>query len=113
MASVTHEEHKQLALTAASDAELVLPFFTQERPDDSRPNAAIEAARNWATGKLSVADTRKAAFAAHAAARECSDPAATAAARCAGHAAATAHVWTHAAVAEAYMKKALKLKEGS
>lgn len=113
MASVTNEEHKRLALQAAQCAEMTLALFTQERPDDSRPKAAIEAARNWAAGELSVADARKAAFAAHAAARECSIPAATAAARCAGHAAATAHVWTHAAVAKAYMKKALTLKAGS
>lgn len=108
MAGVTNEEHKKLALQAAHYAEMVLTLFTQERPDDSRPKAAIEAARNWAAGELSVADARKAAFAAHAAARECSIPAAIAAARSAGHAAATAHVWTHAAVAETYMTKALK-----
>ena len=110
MASVTSEEHKRLALQAAKSAEKVLELFTQERPDDSRPKAAIDAARRWAAGELSVADARKAAFAAHAAARECSTPASTAAARCAGHAAATAHVWTHGTVAEAYMKKALDLK---
>lgn len=111
--NVASEEHKQLALQAARCAETVLSLFAQERPDDIRPKVAIEAARQWATGKLSVADARKAAFAAHAAARECSIPAATAAARCAGHAAATAHVWTHAAVAEEYMKKAMNLKAGS
>jgi hypothetical protein len=103
MASVTSEEHKRLALQAAKCADMVLALFTQERPDDSRPKAAIEAARNWAAGELSVAEARK----------ECSIPAATAAARCAGHAAATAHVWTHAAVAEAYMKKAMTTKAGS
>lgn len=113
MVRVTIKEHKRLARQAARCAEKVLSLFTQERPDDSRPKAAIEAARNWAAGELSVADARKAAFAAHAAVRECSIPAASAAARCAGHAAATAHVWTHAAVAEAYMKKAITLKAGS
>ena len=113
MASVANGEHKELALQAARCAETVLAFFTQERPDDSRPKRAIEAARHWAAGELSVADARKAAFAAHAAARECSNPAATAAARSAGHAAATSHVSTHAAIAEAYMKKAMTLKTGS
>ena len=108
MVSVTNEEHKRLALQAARCAEMVLPLFSGERPDDFRPKAAIDAARRWAAGELSVADARKAAFAAHAAARECSIPAAIAAARSAGHAAATAHVWTHAAVAETYMTKALK-----
>ncbi|MFZ2228595.1 MAG: putative immunity protein [Candidatus Nanopelagicaceae bacterium] len=113
MASVASAEHKELALQAARCAETVLAFFTQERPDDFRPKAAIEAARHWATGELSVADARKAAFAAHAAARECSNPAAIAAARSAGHAAATAHVSHHAAIAEAYMQKALTLKNES
>ena len=113
MVSVTSDEHKRLALQAARCAEKVLSLFAQERPDDSRPKAAIEAAHHWATGELSVADARKAAFAAHAAARECSIPAAIAAASCAGHAAATAHMWSHASVAEAYMKKAMTLKASS
>lgn len=110
---VTSEEHKQLALQAAQCAQNVISLFTYERPADSRPKEAIEAARNWVAGELSVAEARKAAFAAHAAARECSSPAAVAAARCAGHAAATAHVWTHAAVAETYMNKAISLNDVS
>jgi len=46
----------------------------------------------WVRGNLSASEARIAAFAAHAAARDADDPLVRAAARAAGHAAATAHV---------------------
>lgn len=55
-----------------------------------------------------MADARKLAFAAHAAARQATGEAAMAAARSAGHAAATAHVATHAPHAASYALKAKK-----
>jgi len=55
-----------------------------------------------------VSEARKAAFGAHAAAREVTDSYAKAAARSAGHAAATAHVITHSKYAETYALKAKK-----
>ena len=89
-------EHRMLVLRAADLAELVLPYFENQRPHDQRPRHAIAAARAWARGEIAVGQARAAAFAAHAAARETANPPARAAARAAGHAAATAHVASHA-----------------
>ena len=89
------QKHVELAIWAANCAEHVLHLFERIRPDDKNPREAIEATRAWVSGKMSVFDARKHAFAAHASAREVQDPAAVAAARAAGHAAATPHVQTH------------------
>ena len=56
---------------------------------------------------LQWCDARKAAFAAHAAARAANDQPACFVARAAGHAAATAHVADHAQHAAAYALKAV------
>ena len=93
--SLDPERHRQLALWAAACAEHVLPLFTRRHPLDDRPGRAIETARAWAAGEVSVGAARTAAVAAHAAAREATDVAAREAARAAGHAAATAHMADH------------------
>lgn len=102
-------DHGELARWAADCAESVLSIFETNRPQDIRPRKAIEAARAWSIGDLTVNEARKAAFSAHAAARDTSDPAAKAAARSCGHAAATAHVAGHARHAQTYALKAKKL----
>jgi hypothetical protein len=100
-------EHREHALSAADSAERVLPLFESVFPNDDRPRSAIAAARAWARGDIRVGETRKAALAAHAAARDATAyPAACAAARAAGHAAATAHVITHAGAVSLYADKA-------
>lgn len=90
------KQHKAIATWAADCAERVLPLFERAKPGDSRVKAAISAARRWAGGKITMADARKAAVAAHAAARDAGVPAAREAARAAAHAAATAHLPGHA-----------------
>jgi hypothetical protein len=100
------QEHRALARWAADCAEHVFPIFECMYPQDDRPRKAIQAARAWERGDLMMADARKAAFAAHAAARAADHPAAKAAARAAGHAAATAHIAGHARHAAAYAVKA-------
>jgi hypothetical protein len=100
------DEHHDLALWAADCAERVLGLFEAECPDDLRPREAIEAARLWQAGRLTISEARAFAFAAHAAARQPVGKAAIAAARAAGHAAATAHVATHAPYAADYARKA-------
>ena len=100
-------DHQLLALWAAACAEHVLDVFSAVEQNDDRPAAAIAAARNWVRGDLPMVDARKAAFAAHAAARGTDSPFACFAARSAGHAAATAHVAEHAKHAAAYALKAV------
>jgi hypothetical protein len=101
------KSNPDIVLEAAECAESVLHIFESICPEDHRPREAINAARCWARGEISVAVARKAAFAAHAAARETPNPAAKAAARAAGHAAATVHVASHSTHAKAYADKAI------
>lgn len=61
-------DHHELALWAASCAQRVLDLFEVECPDDLRPRQAIEAARLWQCGGLTMMDARTLAFASHAAA---------------------------------------------
>ena len=104
-------EHKTLAIWAADCAEHVLPYFEEKYPKDLNPRKAIEASRAWVRGELKMTDARIAAFASHTAAREASDDAATATARACGHAAATAHVATHAPHAATYAAKAVGFRK--
>jgi hypothetical protein len=85
-----------LATWAADCAERTLPVFAAQAPGDSRPRDAIDGARAFARGELRIGPVRTLAVAAHAAARVVGEPAATAAARAAGHAAAVAHMASHA-----------------
>ena len=101
----TESDRQAASLWAANIAEHVLPIFEAAIPGDARPRLAIQAARDWAGGKLDMTEARQAAFAAHAAARQAQNfhfAQATAAARAAGHAAATAHVIGHAPHAANY-----------
>jgi len=103
-------EHKTLAVWACDCAERALPYFESKYPKDDRPRLAIEAGRAWVkTGVFKMADVRKSALAAHAAAREANDDdAARSAARASGHALATAHVPTHAVAAAIYAATAVR-----
>ncbi|MFH1352184.1 MAG: putative immunity protein [bacterium] len=97
--------HRLMALWAAECAEHALSaFWTAD--NDQRPFYAVQQARAWARGEISVGDARQAAVAAHAAARASKAAAALAAARAAGHAAATAHMADHCLGAAAYALKA-------
>ncbi len=100
------QNHKLIALRAAECAEHVLSVFEEHRPGDNRPRKAIEAVRAWVRDELKISEVRKFAFAAHAAAREAGHLQSIAAARAAGHAAATAHVAGHAKHAAEYAVKA-------
>jgi len=94
----TAENCDQVAwLMAADCAELVLPTFERQYPDDRRPRAAIEAARGFALGTVTStalaaawAAARAAASAAAMAAMAAVSAAAMAAARAAAGAAAMA-----------------------
>jgi len=76
---------------AADCAERALSVYEMHADSDSRPRAAIEGIREFAGGGKRTARLRTLALEAHAAAREVGDPAATAAARAAGLAAASAY----------------------
>jgi hypothetical protein len=103
-------DQRTRALWAADCAKRVLRFFESEHPTDDRPRRALEGARVWARGEISMMDARRLAVAAHAAARTCTQPTATAAARATGHAVATAHARGHARAAASYALLAIALE---
>ena len=111
--NIDEQDHKTLALWAADCTERVLPYFSEKYPQDKRPGRAIEAARSWARGKMPMNETRAAVFSSHTAARNTDDDASCAAARAAGHAAATGHVASHAPHAAAYALKAVDAAAGT
>ena len=99
--------HRLLAMWAADCAQHVLHLFEDTQPSDDRPRRAIEEARAWARGEITMTQARAAAFAAHAAAREAFG-AAKETARAAAHAAAVAHVAAHELGAAAYAIRAAR-----
>jgi hypothetical protein len=100
-------DHHLLALWAADCAEHVLPLFEEEQPHDDRPRRAIELARAWARGEITMTQARTAAGHANAAARALGG-AARHAAFAAAQAAAVAHVAAHELGAAAYAIKAVQ-----
>ncbi|MFJ2781435.1 MULTISPECIES: putative immunity protein [unclassified Kitasatospora] len=90
--TISDEDRRLLGLWAADCAERVLPLFEAKAPSDTRPREAIEGIRFFARDGKRTARLRSLAFAALVAAREVGDPAATAAARAAGYAAATPYI---------------------
>lgn len=75
----------------------ILPIYEKSYPGDNRPRNALDAARNWLAGKVKLPYVKDIILnECHAAAREHEDnPAAQAAARTCGQAAATIHTPTH------------------
>jgi hypothetical protein len=100
-------EHHLLAIWAADCAAHVLHFFEEMQPDDDRPRRAIELARAWTRGEITMFQSRAAGGHAMAAARVLSG-AARHAAFAAGQAAAVAHVAAHELGAAAYAIKAVQ-----
>lgn len=105
--SLTDDDHRLLALWAASCAEHVLHLFESARPLDPRPREAIEHARAWVRGDVTMTEARTAAGHANGAARDLSG-AARHAAYAAGQAAAVAHVAAHELGAAAYAIRAAR-----
>jgi hypothetical protein len=104
---LTDGDHQLLAVWAAACAEHVLPHFESARPSDQRPRQAIDQARAWVRGEITMAQARAAGGHAMAAARALSG-AARHAAYAAGQAAVVAHVAAHELGAAAYAIKAAR-----
>jgi immunity protein 5 of polymorphic toxin system len=105
--TLTDEDHQLLASWAATCAEHVLRLFESPRPSDMRPRQAIEQARAWVRGEITMSRARAEAGAANAAARGLDGPARHAA-HAAGQAAAVPHVAAHELGAAAYAIKAVR-----
>lgn len=85
------ESLRALGNWAADCAERALPVFEKHALSDTRPRAAIEGIRAFASGGKRAARLRSLALDALSAAREVGDPAAAAAAHAAGLAASSAY----------------------
>jgi uncharacterized protein GlcG (DUF336 family) len=105
------EQHRQLIKWAYGCAENVLPLIGEKI--DERLKNALLVAKEWAMGKATTGDAMKASVAAHAAARESSDPVSIAVARSVGHGVATAHMADHSLGAALYALKAAKFANRS
>ena len=65
--ATVQDSRKVASRLAIEFAEQVLPIFEQRYPDDLRPRQAIQAARDYLDGKISVEELRAAYAAAYAA----------------------------------------------
>jgi hypothetical protein len=107
--TLSEGDRRIVAAWAADCAERVLWLFEAEAPQDRRPRDAIARTRAFARGELDVAEEIRRRFVGGGAARDVRAPAAAAAARAAGQAAAVAHMGAHALGAAAYAVKAASL----
>jgi hypothetical protein len=105
--TLTDANHQLLALWAAACAEHVLHLFEAAQPQDPRPRQAIEQARAWARGEVTMTQARAAGGHAMGAARDLRG-AARHTAYAAGQAAVVAHVAAHELGAAAYAIKAAR-----
>lgn len=107
--TLSEADRRIVALWAAECAERVLGVFEAQAPEDRRPRDAIARTRAFARGELDVAAEIRRRFVASGAARDARTPAAAAAARAAGQAAAVPHMGAHALGAAAYAATAAGL----
>ncbi len=105
--TLTDTHHHLLAQWAVTCAEHVLPYFEALQPSDQRPRYALEQARAWTRGEISMIQSRTAGGHANAAARSLTG-AARHAAFAAAQAALVAHVAAHELGAAAYAIKAVQ-----
>ncbi|MFO7298568.1 MAG: hypothetical protein DIU67_000055 [Actinomycetes bacterium] len=111
--TLSEADRRLLASWAADCAERVLPIFEAAMPGDTRPREAIERARSFAAGDLPVDEAIRLRFVGGRSGTGAPEPAAAAAARSAGQAAAVCHLGAHALGAAAYALRAVELTGGS
>jgi len=109
--TLTDENHRLLAVWAATCAEHVLPIFETAAPDDRRPHHALEQNRAWVRGEITMREALKAAQS-RAAAKDVSG-AAKFAAYAVAQAVAVAHVPAHELGAAAYAIRAVQAANGA
>jgi hypothetical protein len=107
--TLSEDDRRLVAAWAADCAERVLGTFEAAAPGDDRPRVLIARARAFARGELSAAEGIRRRFVGGVAVGEVGAPAAVAAARAAGQAAAVCHMGAHAVGAAAYAAKAAGL----
>jgi immunity protein 5 of polymorphic toxin system len=109
--TLSEGDRRLVAGWAADCAERVLGVFAAEAPTDARPQALVNRARAYARGELSTAAEIRRRFAGGVGVGEVESPAAVAAARAAGQAAAVCHMGAHALGAAACAARAAGLAD--
>jgi hypothetical protein len=109
--ALSEPERRNVAAWAADCAERVLPLIEAEAPGDVRARDALARLRAFAGGELDVAGEIRRRFAAGVPASAVRSPAAAAAAKAVGQAAAVPHMGAHALGAAAYAARAAALAE--
>ena len=104
---LTIENHKLLIIWAIKCVEHAIEIGFLKNIDQRALNA-IQIAKEWEKGKVTVGDARNAAFSAHNAARENPEQFDKAIIRACGHTVATAHMADHSLKAKEYILKGLK-----
>lgn len=107
--TLSEDDRRLVAAWAADCAEHVLPVFLAEAPDDARPGVLIARARAFARAELHTAEGIRQRFSGGVGTADTLSPAARAAARAAGQAAAVCHMGAHALGAAAYAVQAVRL----
>lgn len=107
--TLSASDRRRVAAWAADCAERVVEIFESALPGDDRPRILIARARTFASGDADVATEIRRRFVGGVPAADVSDPAALAAARAAGQAAAVCHMGAHALGAAAYATQAAGL----
>jgi hypothetical protein len=109
--ALSEVDRRLVAAWAADCAKRVLHLFEAEAPHDDRPRALIDRARAFARGELRTGEGIRRRFAGGVGAHDVTAPAAMAAARAAGQAAAVCHMGAHALGAAAYAADAAGLAD--
>jgi hypothetical protein len=109
--TLSEADRRRVAGWAADCAERVLGVFEAEVPGDDRPRQLIARARAFGRGELDTAAEIRRRFAGGVGAGEVRAPAAVAAARAAGQAAAVCHMGAHGLGAAAYAARAAGLAD--
>jgi hypothetical protein len=105
---LTKQNHSLLMHWAIECSEHVLHLV--DTNIDVRLLNALSVAREWENGNVKTGQAMKASLAAHAAAREITDPVYISIARAIGQTVATAHMADHSMGGAIYGLKAIKLK---
>jgi hypothetical protein len=90
------QKHRTLVMWAFDCAQKPLSIFAAKRPNDHRPQMALQLCESWAKGTIKMPAAKRAILDVHAAAKELDDRVDIALAHAIGHAGATVHVETHA-----------------
>lgn len=93
---IQQQKHRTLVMWALDCAQTPLDKLAKRQPAELRTKNALDISRLWARGEVKMPTAKSAILAAHAAAKDMTEPADAALCHAIGHACATVHVESHA-----------------